>query len=123
AAGSPVDCKCTVRVACWSRSSRIGHYDGATDKANCPTEITPYAWNWYNEYTSALGSGFSIATTGLVHARKLALARLEARVQRRAEKITANSLPDTADDLLGEWVKILQLRLRGDETRQEIRQR
>lgn len=123
ATGSPVDCKCTVVVGCWSRVARIGHYDGATDKTNTATETTPYAWNWYNEYTAALGSGFSMDMSGIVHARKLALARLEAGIQRGAEKINANSHPDTADDMLGEWVEILHLRIRGDETRQEIRQR
>jgi hypothetical protein len=123
ATGTPIDCKCTVVVGCWTRIARIGHYDGATDKKNADREITPYAALWYDEYTAALGSGFTSARTGLVHCRKLALARMEAGVQRGAEKINANSHPDTCDDMLGEWVKILQLRLRGDETRQEIRQR
>lgn len=123
AAGAAADGKVTISVTGWSRVSRIGHYDGATDKEDTKREGAPYAWLWYNEYTAALGSGFTTAQTGLVHSMKLALARLEASVQRGAEKINANSHPGTADDMLGEWIRILKLRLRGDETRQEIRQR
>jgi hypothetical protein len=105
----------------WSRSARIGYYDGALDKEDTKTERVPRAFVWYNEFTGALGTAFGDA--GFVHARKLALARLNAAIQRGAEKIDANSHPDTCDDFLGEWVKILGVRLNGDETRQEIRER
>jgi hypothetical protein len=122
AAGSLADGKVSVTVSGGSRGSRIGHYDGATDKTDAAREEIPYAYAWYNEYTGALGDGFTQNRTGLVHCRKLALARTEAAVERGAEKINANSHPNTADDMLGEWVEILKVRLRGDETRQEIRQ-
>src|ERR1041385_3308495 len=105
----------------WSRTARIGYYDGALDKEDAKRERVPYAFTWYQEYTGALGSAFGDG--GLVHARKLALARLEAAVTRAAEKINANSHPDTCDDFLGEWISCFGARLSGDETRQEIRQR
>lgn len=107
----------------WSRAVRVGFYDGALDKEDTKTEPIPYAWIWYNEYTGALGTAFSQDTTGSVHSRKLALARLAAAIQRGAEKINANSHPDTADDMLGEWMNVLAVRASGDEVRQEIRQR
>ncbi len=123
AAGAAVDGKVSIKVVGWNRARRIGHYDGATDKKNATRETTPYAWLWYNEYTSAMGSAFTDARTGLVHSMKLALSRMECAVQRGAERMNTNSHPDTCDDLLGEWVSILKVRIRGDETRHEIRQR
>lgn len=123
AAGASADGKVTVTVSGWSRARRIGHYDGATDKQNATRETTPYAWIWYNEYTAAMGSAFTDARTGIVHSMKLALSRIECAVQRGAEKMNANSHPDTCDDLLGEWVFLLKVRIHGDETRHEIRQR
>lgn len=123
AAGTLADGKVSITAYGWDRSRRIGHYDGATDKTNATRETVPYAWLWYNEYTGAMGSGFTKATSGLVHAMKLALSRMECAVQRGAEKMNANSHPDSCDDLLGEWVSILKVRIRGDETRHEVRQR
>lgn len=112
----------------WSRAARIGDYDGAIDKEDTRTETTPYAWIAYLEIGSALGTAFADQSnqsqrSGDVHSRKLAVARLIAATQRGAEKINANAVPVTADDFLGEWVSLLALRLRGDETRQDIRQR
>lgn len=122
-AGAAVDAKVSVAVSGWNRPVRIGDYDGATDKTNTTTETVPYAWAWYNDYTAALGTAFTTASSGLMHAQKLALARNEAGVQRAAEKIPNNARPNTADDMLGEWVQILRVRLRGNESRQEVRQR
>ena len=107
----------------WSRAVRIGDYDAALDKEDCVTESIPYSWLWYQEEEGGLGTAFTTAATGEVHSRKLALARLQCAIQRAAEKINTNSTPGTADDFLGEWVQLLQLRLRGTESRQEIRQR
>ncbi len=73
----------------WSRTARIGYYDGALDKTDTRSERTPFAWTWYNEYGGALGTAFG--DSGFVHARKLALARLEAAIQRGAEKIDAKA--------------------------------
>lgn len=105
----------------WSRTARVGYYDGASDKEDCRTERIPYAWVYYNEYTGALGTAFG--DSGFVHARKLALARLECAIRRGAEKINTNSVPCTADDMLGEWIAIMGLRISADDTRQEIRSR
>lgn len=105
----------------WSRAAVIGDCDGSLDKEDTITEQTPYAWIYYQEYTGALGSAFTILATGATHCRKLALGRLAAAIVRGAEKINANSVPVTADDMLGEWVQILQLRITGTETKQDIR--
>lgn len=107
----------------WSRSARIGDYDGATDKEDTRTEQIPYAWIWYQEAGGGLGSAFADQMSGDIHSRKLAIARLQAALSRGAEKVNANSVPVTADDMLGEWVRLLGVRLTGDESRQEIRQR
>lgn len=120
--GAGTDYVVSVQIQGWIRDPKIGAYDGARDKEDSRTERTPYAWSTYQDYTSALGSAFTVARNGLVHARKLALSRLEAALQRGAEKIDANSVPGTADDMLGEWIEMLHLRLRGTEDRQEIRQ-
>lgn len=107
----------------WSRAALIGDCDGASDKEDTRTESAPYAWIAYQEYTAAMGSAFTPLATGVVHCRKVALGRLAAALVRGAEKINANSVPVTADDMLGEWVQILQLRLTGRETKQDIRVR
>ena len=107
----------------WSRKVRIGDYDGATDKQNVRTETVPYAWTWYQEFTGMLGSGFTNARTGLVHAKKLALARVNMAITRAAEKLRANSHPATADEELSTWVYVLKVRVGPEENRHEIRQR
>lgn len=108
----------------WSRRVRIGDYDAATDKRDSATEgELPYAWHWYQEYTGMLGSGFSTARSGLVHAKKLAIARKEAAVQRAAERLVANALPSTSDDALGSWASVLKVRAAPTDGRHDIRQR
>jgi hypothetical protein len=122
-AGTLTDAAFTLEVGCWSRRTRMGEYDAATDKTNTVREQEPYAASAYQELTEALGSAFTTAKNSIVHARKLARARISAAKRRSAEAINANSRPDTADTFLGEWVKILQLRFSPDDTRHEIRQR
>ena len=107
----------------WSRQVSIGTYDGAADKIACDTEETPYAWTWYQELGGMLGSGFSPSQTGYVHSLKIAGARTLAVIDRAAEKLPLNALPGTADEALSSWVYATRTFLRGDETRQEIRQR
>ena len=98
----------------WSRVAAIGDYDGATDKIASKTEgETPYAWQWYLDYTAMLGSGFSTAQSGIVHARKIALARSEAARSRAAERFLANCVPETSDELLGQWAHILRISTAG----------
>lgn len=108
----------------WSRAARIGHYDGAPDKEDSATEgATPYAWTWYQELGGMLGSAYSKTPTGHVHAKKLALARSFAAVQRAAEKLGTNSVPGTSDEALGQWVKVTGTHVSPDDTRHDIRQR
>lgn len=98
----------------WSRVAAIGDYDGATDKIASSTEgEVPYAWQWYQDYTAMLGSGFSQARAGIVHARKLALARSEAARSRAAERFLANCIPETSDELLPQWAQILRISTAG----------
>ena len=76
----------------WTRQASIGDYDGSTDKEDCRTETTPYAWVWYQDYTAMLGTAFTTARTGIVHAKKLALCRLEMGKQRTVERSICNSM-------------------------------
>lgn len=87
----------------WSRQASIGDYDGALDKENCRTETTPYAWVWYLDYTAMLGSAFTAERGTIVHARKLAIARMECGKTRSVERAICNAMPGTADELLGNW--------------------
>ncbi len=108
----------------WSRLAAIGDYGGATDKRDSATEgTTPYAWGIYQELTAALGSAFSAATTGMVHALKCALARSQAAVARAAEKLTANARPGTADELLGHWVRLEGITVKESDEKWQVRQR
>jgi hypothetical protein len=107
----------------WIPEARIGDYDGATDKVDCSTETEPYAWLWYQEYTAMLGSAFTSVQSGLVHAKKLTLARFEAGKTRAAERSRANSVPATSDDCLGLWVEALGVPFRDSDQKWQIRQR
>jgi hypothetical protein len=107
----------------WIDEARIGDYDGATDKEDCATETDPYAWLWYQEYTAMLGSAFTSAQSGIVHAKKLTLARFEAGKTRACERARCNSVPVTADDCLGQWAQCLAVPTRDSDQRWQIRQR
>lgn len=91
---------------------RIDDYGGFPDKLDCEEEETPYSWIWYMEYESMLGSAFTIDRTGLVHAKKLAKARLRgAGMQRAIERAANNSVPGTSSDLLPVWAKICNVQV------------
>lgn len=107
----------------WSRIGGIGDYDGADDKVDCETEIVPYAWTWYQDITAMLGTAFTRERTGVIHAKKLALARGEAAKSRAVERAIANSRPDTADELLGTWATILRVPAYADDERWQVRLR
>lgn len=107
----------------WSRQASIGDYDGAPDKENCRTESTPYAWVWYIDYTAMLGTAFSQARSGIVHARKLAVARAEAGKQRSVERAIANAMPGTADELLGNWAVAMSVPVYPEDESWQVRQR
>lgn len=101
----------------------IGDYDGDTEKTNCETERVPHAWTWYQDYTAMLGDGLSREQTGLVHAKKLALARFEAGKTRAVECALANNNPATADEILGQWVEVFRIPVSEDMTKWELRRR
>lgn len=104
-------------------SATIGDYDGATDKEDSITEgPEPYAYQWYRNYEAMLGDGFTTARSGLVHAKKLALSRLQAGLQRTAERALANSIPATSDECLESWAKVLAVPLRDGAERWKVRQ-
>lgn len=105
----------------WTRKASIGDYDGALDKVDCDTETTPYAWGWYQEITSMLGDGFTTDRTGIVHAKKLALARHEACKTRTVEATIANSLPETAHACLGQWSRCLNVKAHAEDSMQDVR--
>jgi hypothetical protein len=107
----------------WSRVAAIGDYDGALDKTNSNTETVPYAWSWYQDYTSMIGSAFTTDRASLVHAKKLTLARNEAAKSRAVERAIANSRPGTSDELLGSWAKVLGVQVYPEDERWEVRLR
>lgn len=104
-------------------NATIGDYDGALDKEDSITEgPEPYAYQWYRSYEAFLGDGFTRARRGLVHARKLALARMQAGLQRTAERALANSIPATSDECLESWAKVLSVPIREGSERWRVRQ-
>jgi hypothetical protein len=104
-------------------NAAIGDYDGALDKEDSITEgDEPYAYQWYRNYEAMLGDGFTTARRGLVHAKKLALSRMQAGLQRTAERVLANSIPATADECLESWAKVLAVPLRDGAERWKVRQ-
>lgn len=146
ATGAPADSKVTVKIWCaalpnvapvqtgaasivpegrpaWSHDSDIGDYGGDFDKEDCSTEEVPYAWTWYREYGSMIGSAFTSVKTGEVHSKKLALARNRAGVDRAAERARNNGLPRTADEMLGSWVEVLGVPVGDNDRRRVIRKR
>lgn len=112
-----------TRLSVWDAPVvAIGDYDGAPDKEDSATEgERPYAADWYDELTAALGSAYTQARRGIVHARKIALARAMAVLSRSAEKLSANALPSTADELLPRWVEALRLRVRSGAPKWQVR--
>lgn len=101
----------------------IGDYDGALDKENTRTETTPYAWVWYQDYTAMLGSAFTTERAGIVHAKKLAIARMECGKSRAVERAICNSMPGTADELLGNWAKAMSVPVYPEDERWQVRER
>lgn len=104
-------------------NATIGDYDGAFDKEDSITEgAEPYAYQWYRMYEAMLGDGFTTARRGLVHAKKLALSRMQAGLQRTGERALANSIPATADECLEAWAQVLSVPLREGSERWRVRQ-
>ena len=107
-AGAPVNVTLTVSVFGTLGEDRLlEDYGGFPDKEDAAEEDVSYAWVWYMEYEGMLGSAFTTNRTGLVHAMKLAKARLRgAGIQRAIERFAHNCVPGTASDLLPVWAKI-----------------
>lgn len=105
--GTPTNIKVTVKIwATLSEAAKLEDYGGAPDKVDTDAETTPYAWSWYLELEDMLGSAFTKARTGYVHAQKLALARLfGAGLQRANERFVNNCVPASASDLLPTWAQ------------------
>lgn len=108
----------------WLGRRTIGVYGGAKDKIDSHTEgDVPYAWTWYQQFTAALGPGFSEQSTKLVHCRKLAAARSEQARTRAAERARCNSIPLTSDELLGKWVEVSGAVVTEFDDKHTVRQR
>lgn len=122
AAGSAVHAVNTTVTLWASENGKISDYDGALDKTDSETEgEIPYAWIWYREYTAMLGSLFTQESSGIVHAKKLALARFEAAKTRAVEKAIANSLPGTADEAIYAWAEALKVPVGPNDRRHDVR--
>jgi hypothetical protein len=98
-------------------------YGASPDKQDCNTETIPYAFNWYQELGASLGSAYGTGTRGMVHARKLALARARAAVDRSAERFQANCVPGESDALLDDWSEALAIPSAESEPRWLVRKR
>jgi hypothetical protein len=107
----------------WSRVAAIGDYDGAPDKEDVSTETVPYAWSWYRTYETLLGTAFTTERTGVIFARKLALARHEAAKTRTVERAICNSQPVTSDELLGTWAVALRVPFYPEDEKWQVRLR
>lgn len=117
------DCKVTLRV--WSvEKRRREHYGGCGDKRESRTEgRSPYAWGWYQHYQAAMGSAYSDERGNLTHAENLADARAEAGMSRAAEKLVANSTPNTSDEKLSYWATVQSIRYTDSDLTHDVRAR
>lgn len=106
----------------WNPHS-VEDYGAFSDKRDTDTETTPYAWKWYRELGSALGSAFGTSATGLLHCRKIAYARALASVERAEERVRNNSTPHTSTISLADWADALAVGYSSQEPNWLVRQR
>lgn len=99
----------------------IDDYGGELDKRDAEREATPYSWLQYQELEQSMGSGYGTKRTGMVHARKLALSRALAACYRSEERLRANARPDTADAMLEDWAKSVDVPIPFGEPRSKTR--
>lgn len=105
------DATVPVTVCVFARTTRdITDYGGATDKADCETERTPYALQCYRQIQEGMGSAFSKELTGLVHAINLTEARAMGWLHRLAEKLGWEQTPRTSEARLEDWCALLKVR-------------
>src|SRR5687767_14624030 len=109
----------------WSREGAVGDYGGSLDKRASTTEaIEPYAYSVYRELQAMRGSAYTTKPGTLVHVENLAIARMHAAVCLRApEKIRANANPGRSDEKLDYWVEVLNVPVRDQDQRWQIRER
>lgn len=108
--GSGFSGRATIKIyATWGRPARIEDYDGDPDKHDATRETTPYAWIEYQQQEAAWGSGYGTERSGSVHGRKLAIGRALAAAYRSEERLRCNSRPDTAEALLDDWARSLDV--------------
>lgn len=93
-----------------TRKSYAGEYGADPNKLNSWTEgDIPYAWQWYREIVSAMGSAYDNSEGSLVTFERRAQARMFAYVQRCAELYAAQQQPGQSDAILGRWASIMAL--------------
>lgn len=114
----------TVYVyATWGATPKIEHYGGDPSKTDATEELVPYAWIWYRELGSALGSAYTGSRSGSIHARTLALARATAAVSRSTERLVCNGNPATADAMLTKWAEAIQIPIGQNDPNWLVRRR
>lgn len=86
-------------------------YGGHPEKRAASNEEIPYAYAHYDDVEAGLGNAFTTDRTGIVHLKKLVIARRLAGVSRARERAIANSIPGTSTDLLRLWSSILQVKV------------
>ncbi|HEY3494754.1 MAG TPA: hypothetical protein VGK73_08720 [Polyangiaceae bacterium] len=99
----------TVAVYGSWNQHRPEDFGGTPNKRDTRTEVTPYAWNWYRDVGATLGSSFGTQQSGLLHSRKVAIARALAGAERAEERVRCSSTPDTATITLSDWATALQV--------------
>jgi len=113
----------TVAVhGAWNQH-RPEDFGGTPNKQDTRTEVVPYAWNWYRDVGATLGSSFGTQQSGLLHARKVAMARALAGAERAEERVRCGSTPDTATITLSDWATALQVPHADTEPDWLVRQR
>lgn len=115
----------TISIYAEWDTPKLGDYGGALDKENSETELVPYAWIWYQELGATLGSAFGAQTSGLVHARKAALARHLSCASRADERMRAQSTPGTShpEILKTKWADALAVPVTSQDPEYAIRTR
>jgi hypothetical protein len=112
----------TIKVyAQYGNAPRIEDYGGDLDKRDAERETTPYAWLQYQELGASMGSGYGSEMSGSVHAHKLAYSRALAACYRSEERLRSNAHPDTADALLEEWARSVDIPVPFGEPRSKTR--
>lgn len=114
AATLPIRIDLLVRAE-WGGYPSWRDYGGHPEKKHADRERIPYAAIAYDDIEAGLGSAFTTERTGLVHVRKLVLARRMAGVMRARERAVANSIPGTSTDLLATWVRSLRVPVRAGD--------